>query len=111
MAKRRVADEGGGNAASAADRQDGDATPFDVARVRELVEIMHAHELSEMDLRWAGARIFLRRGGVAQTVTPSTLMPPPAAPAAPIAAPAASAAPAAPPQDAGVTINSPIVDT
>jgi acetyl-CoA carboxylase biotin carboxyl carrier protein len=35
---------------------------FDVARVRELIELMRAHDLSEIDLRSGEKRIRLRRG-------------------------------------------------
>ena len=36
--------------------------PFDVATVRELVELMKAHDLSEVDLNDGDQRIRLRRG-------------------------------------------------
>ena len=88
----------------------GDPKPFDVARVRQLVEMMDVHELSEIDLRWGDERIRLRRGGPPQPVA----MPMPAASApVPVAAsagasPSAEPAPAAP---AGVEIPSPVIGT
>jgi len=36
---------------------------FDVRKIRRLVELMHEHDLSEMDLRQGDTRIQLRRGG------------------------------------------------
>lgn len=43
-------------------RQPSQADVFDVARVRELVELMRAHDLSEIDLRAGDWQIRLRRG-------------------------------------------------
>lgn len=67
---------------------------FDVDRVRELIELMKEHELSEIDLKQLGRRIRLRRG----QDQPAVIGYPAAgvAPApAPVAQPAAAAAPAA----------------
>ena len=36
---------------------------FDVKQVRELIELMEAHDLNEVDLKQADQRIRLRRGG------------------------------------------------
>jgi len=58
---------------------------FDVKQVRELIELMEAHDLNEVDLKQADQRIRLRRGGEG----------PVAYAAAPAVAPAAVAAPAA----------------
>ncbi len=70
---------------------------FDVKQVRELIELMEAHDLNEVDLKQADQRIRLRRGGegpVAYAAAPA-----PVAPAV-VAAPAASsAAPSAPVAD------------
>jgi acetyl-CoA carboxylase biotin carboxyl carrier protein len=66
---------------------------FDVKQVRELIELMEAHDLNEVDLKQADQRIRLRRGvdgPVAYAAAPA-----PVAPAA-VAAPAAAASPAAP---------------
>lgn len=66
-------------------------TVFDVEKVRELVELMHEHELNEIDLRQADRRIKLRRGG---DPVPAVMgyAPAPAAAAAPAAAVAAPSA-------------------
>jgi acetyl-CoA carboxylase biotin carboxyl carrier protein len=86
---------------------------FDVERIRELVELMKEHDLSEVDLRQADQRIRLARGP--QGVAPAAPLPAPP-PAAPL--PAASGAPAggapAPAAETDpniVLITSPIVGT
>lgn len=79
---------------------------FDVARIRQIIELMEQHELVEVDLQEGEEKIKLKRGGAVQMV---------AAPMA--AAPVAAAAPqtaATTPADntAGtVTINAPMVGT
>ena len=55
---------------------------FDVDRVRDLVEMMIEHGLTEVDLRQHGQTIRLRRGGE-NVLTAAPMM---AAPAAPLAA-------------------------
>ena len=82
---------------------------FDIERLRQLVELMEDHGLSEVDLEQDEQRIRLRRGTtgevqyVAQPAAPAPL--PQAAPApAPVAA-------ASPESDSIVTINSPMVGT
>lgn len=81
---------------------------FDVKKVRQLIELMKEHDLSELDLRQSDNRVRIRRGG--EVVAYS-------APAAPVAlphagAPAAPAAAAAPPaDDRMVVIKSPMVGT
>ena len=82
---------------------------FDVDRVRNLVELMIEHGLSEVDLRQHGQTIRLRRGGEPTGMQPAF--------AAPASLPAA--APAPPPQSGGgddedadlVVIKSPMVGT
>jgi acetyl-CoA carboxylase biotin carboxyl carrier protein len=71
--------------------------PFDVGTVRELVELMDKHDLSEVDLNHGDQRIRLRRGGRLVPATPAYALPPATAPtvAAPMATPA-TAAPSAP---------------
>ena len=69
---------------------------FDVKQVRELIELMEAHDLNEVDLKQADQRIRLRRGGegpVAYAAAPAPVAP--AAVAAPAAAAGAAAAAAA----------------
>lgn len=79
---------------------------FDVDRVRNLVDLMIEHGLTEVDLRQHGQTIRLRRGGAGDA--PIAYQ---AAPAAiPAAAPAAAAAPAD--EDANLLIiKSPMVGT
>ena len=77
---------------------------FDVEQLQQLVELMEAHDLSEVNLREGGRKIRLRRGAI--VATPAT--------AAPVVAPAAAAAaPAAAPAESDniTTITSPMVGT
>ncbi|MCP4097269.1 MAG: acetyl-CoA carboxylase, biotin carboxyl carrier protein, partial [Planctomycetaceae bacterium] len=60
-------------------------TVFEVTKIRELIELMQEHELSEVDLKQADQRIRLRRGSDQQIAY---------APAPAAVAPAAAAAPA-----------------
>jgi acetyl-CoA carboxylase biotin carboxyl carrier protein len=62
---------------------------FDLDRIRQLVELMKEHELSEIDLRASRQRIRLSRGPTAEPVVYSApAMPPPTpAPSAPQAVP------------------------
>ncbi len=61
---------------------------FDVERIRELVELMEQHDLSQVDLRQGETRVQLRRGGKllempagpAVAPTPTTPAPPADAP-------------------------------
>ncbi|MFI4876670.1 MAG: acetyl-CoA carboxylase biotin carboxyl carrier protein [Blastopirellula sp. JB062] len=79
---------------------------FDLDRLRQLIELMKEHELSEIDLREGERQIQMKRGSsVAYAPAP---MPTAAAPA-PAAAPAS--APAAAEDSHLVTINSPMVGT
>ena len=57
---------------------------FEVEKIKELIELMQEHELSEVDLKQADQRIRLRRGGDQPVVHAAPIQ------AAPIAAPAAS---------------------
>lgn len=76
---------------------------FDVDRVRNLVELMIEHGLTEVDLRQHGQTIRLRRGGETSQVMPAMM---PSQPL-PAAAPAAEAD-----EDEGlVIIKSPMVGT
>ncbi len=79
---------------------------FDVERIRELIELMKEHELSEVDLRQDMQRIRLRRGADGPVMIPATM---------PSAAPAAAPTPAEPASDSAdddaVYINSPTVGT
>ncbi len=79
---------------------------FDVARIRQIVELMEQHELVEIDLQQGEEKIKLKRGGVAPLVPPPAPMPAAAAPPVPAAADSA-----APDTSGTVTINSPMVGT
>jgi len=83
---------------------------FDIDRIRQIVELMKQHELSEVDLQQSDDRIRLTRGGSAPAApvyaAPSVLP----APSASAATPADASAPAAPPAGT-ITINSPMVGT
>jgi acetyl-CoA carboxylase biotin carboxyl carrier protein len=80
--------------------------PFDLDRLRELVEMMEKHDLREVRLRRGDQRWVLRRGP--QEVAFAPAMPMAAAPAA---APTAAAPAAAAPADDGVQVKSPMVGT
>lgn len=82
---------------------------FDVDQLQQLVELMEAHDLSEVNLREGGRKIRLRRGGI--VATPATAAPV-VAPAAAAPAPAAAAPAAAPAESDNITtITSPMVGT
>jgi acetyl-CoA carboxylase biotin carboxyl carrier protein len=93
--------------------------PFDLEKLRELIALMEAHGLTEIDLRRQDQRWKLRRGPaeVTQLIPAGSYPANPiqmAAPPAPAAAvPAAAAPPAAPPADDKnvVAIKSPTVGT
>jgi acetyl-CoA carboxylase biotin carboxyl carrier protein len=76
----------------------GESSVFDIEQVREIVEMMIQHELSEVDLRQDDRRIRLRRGGNSPAVIgyapPASVAAatPAAPPSAPPSAPAASVA-------------------
>ena len=79
---------------------------FDVARIRQIIELMEQHELVEVDLQEGEEKIKLKRGGAVQMVA----APMAAAPVAAAAPPAAVTTPAD--NTAGtVTINAPMVGT
>ena len=95
---------------------------IDIRKLKELIRLMVANDLTELDLRDDQEKVTLRRPGAQQVpmVTPATV--PVAAAPAPLAAPAAvpaaapSAAPAEPPVEAApdeglVAIESPMVGT
>jgi acetyl-CoA carboxylase biotin carboxyl carrier protein len=82
--------------------------PFDLDKLRELVEMMEKHDLREVRLKRGDQRWMLRRGPQEVAYAPAMPMAaPPAASGAP--APAAPAAAAA--DDGGVQIKSPMVGT
>jgi len=82
---------------------------FDVKKVRQLIELMKEHELSELDLRQADNRVRIRRGGEVVTYSaPAVAAPAPA----PLPAGGASAAvPADAAESRMLVIKSPMVGT
>jgi acetyl-CoA carboxylase biotin carboxyl carrier protein len=89
------------------------AGPFDVATVKNLVELMGTHDLAEIDLRDGIQRLRIRRGGAQPVVThvPTVAAPVAAAPAAPKPAADAAPAPAAKPGKKLLEIKSESVGT
>ena len=82
---------------------------MDIEQVRQLVELMKEHELTELLVRDGDKRIILRRGPAGQVVMHAPAL---AAPAPQAAAPTAAVPPAAPAEDASlVAIRSPMVGT
>ncbi|MCH2181342.1 MAG: acetyl-CoA carboxylase biotin carboxyl carrier protein [Mariniblastus sp.] len=81
---------------------------FDVERIRDLIELMKEHELSEVDLRQDMQRIRLKRGADGPVMVPAA-MPAAAAPAAVAATDAPAAAEAE--DDNAIYITSPTVGT
>jgi acetyl-CoA carboxylase biotin carboxyl carrier protein len=82
---------------------------FDVKKVRQLIELMKEHDLSELDLRQADHRVKIRRGGEVVAYT-GPVQAAPAPVAASPAAPVAAAAPAAA-DSRMLVIKSPMVGT
>lgn len=52
-----------------ADSEASSGNVFDVARIRQLVELMKEHDLNEIDLRESQHRIRIQRGAAVQTMT------------------------------------------
>jgi acetyl-CoA carboxylase biotin carboxyl carrier protein len=89
----------------------GSPGPFDIGRLRELIDLMEKHDLSEIDLRQGDQRWKLRRGPaeVMQMLPASGYAPPSHVPAP---APAPPGAPAEVPEDKDtIAIKSPTVGT
>lgn len=88
------------------------ADVFEIERIRQIIELMKEHDLSEVDLRQAEQRIRLRRGDEGQQAVfapaPQQAMP---APTAPPPIPVASAAASSEEGDHIVYIRSPMVGT
>ncbi len=85
--------------------------PFDIDKLRELVEMMEKHDLREVRLRRGDQRWMLRRGPQEIAAIPTAMAMPPMS-SAPAAAAAPAAAPAAPAADDGShEIKSPMVGT
>jgi acetyl-CoA carboxylase biotin carboxyl carrier protein len=87
-----------------------DPSVFDVAKIRELIELMQEHELREVDLQQSEQRIRLKRGAGDAPVVSYAAPPVAAAPAAaPVAAASTAASPAA--DDNATYIKSPTIGT
>jgi len=89
---------------------------FDLKRVKQLVELMKANDLTDIEIKQGDGEIVLRRGSQVATVMSSMPFAAMPAQAAPVAAPLLAAAPSAPaaqaPEDANTTvIKSPMVGT
>ena len=80
---------------------------FDVAKIREFIELMREHDLSEVDLKQSDQRIRLRRGAADIPVTGYAM--PAAAPAPAVAAAPAEAASSV--DDKCIYIESPTIGT
>ena len=91
-----------------ADDKNPESEVFDIDRLRNLVELMQEHDLSEIDLRNEAKRIKVRRGAEPTYAMPAVAAPV-AAPAAVGGAPTAAAAPAE--DDNTTAITSPMVGT
>jgi len=81
---------------------------FEVSKIRELIELMREHELTEVDLKQTGQRIRLRRGGE-QVFVPTMAHSPAPVPSAPPAAAPTEPTKAVEPE--GVFIRSPTIGT
>lgn len=80
---------------------------FEVEKIRELIELMREHELTEVDLKQTGQRIRLRRGGEPMIVShPATY---PTTVANPVPPATTESSPPAEPE--GILIRSPTVGT
>lgn len=100
--------------------RENESTVFDVARIRQLIELMNEHDLNEIDLRNDARRIRLRRGDLQNFVgmpamMPAHAMPAPAAAAPPTAVPGVATDPGAKQAPAveenAILIKSPMVGT
>jgi acetyl-CoA carboxylase biotin carboxyl carrier protein len=80
---------------------------FDVERIREIIQLMEQHDLSEVDLQQGDEKIKLNRGSAAPIYSP------PPAYAAPISRAPSDPAPAASADSTAgtITINAPMVGT
>ena len=88
---------------SAAKNPAGQGDIFDVKKVRQLIELMKEHDLSELDLRQEDNRVRIRRGGEVVAFSAPAPRTSAAAPAAEPAAPAAD--------DRLLAVKSPMVGT
>lgn len=86
--------------------------PFDLDRLKNLIELMEKHGLTQVDLRRGNERWQLQRGPQEYVqMMPAAPAPVAAQPVAASAAPATPAEPATPPDDGTIEITSPTVGT
>jgi acetyl-CoA carboxylase biotin carboxyl carrier protein len=89
--------------------------PFDIRKIRRLVELMKESDLTEIDLQQGDTRVRLRRVGetvaIAPGARPATAAPAASPPAAEAPRPAAQPAAAKPDEEHIVLIRSPMVGT
>jgi len=89
--------------------------PFDIRKIRRLVELMKESDLTEIDLQQGDTRVRLRRAGetvaIAPGARPATAAPAAPPPAAEAPRPAAQPAAAKPDEEHIVLIRSPMVGT
>jgi acetyl-CoA carboxylase biotin carboxyl carrier protein len=83
---------------------------FDVKKVRQLIELMKEHDLSELDLRQAENRVRIRRGGEVVTYSAPAVAAAPASAPLP-ATPSGASAQAEPVDSRMLLIKSPMVGT
>ncbi len=90
-----------------------DPNVFEVARIRQLIELMNEHELNVIDLRQSDKRIKLRKGGEQANVFAMPSMPAAAQTAQASPAAQSTSAPVAKPieDDKAIYIKSPIIGT
>lgn len=101
-------DPGVGEGADAAGSRPNADSPFSVEALRQLVEMMESHGLSEISLQTGETKWKLRRGPEVVPGLPAAYSPPTAPPAA---VPTEPAPPAPAPAASGVFIKSPTVGT
>lgn len=97
-----------------AEEQKAGGAPFDLGKLRELVEMMETHGLTEVSLSRGDEKWRLRRGHEVLTAQPMAYpqFAPPSVPVTAAAAPSAEAKPAAGPAESGLlVIKSPTVGT
>lgn len=97
-----------------ADEDQSSNESFNLDKLKELIELMEKHDLTDVHLRHGAEQWRLRRGPqvvAAAPAAPTAYAPPAAAPAPAAPAASAEAAPAAPPASNLLEIKSPIVGT
>jgi acetyl-CoA carboxylase biotin carboxyl carrier protein len=81
---------------------------FEIERIRQIIELMEQHDLSEVDLQEGDEKIRLKRGSTAPVIAPPPQAP---LPAAPVAVDKTESAADAGSTAGTITINAPMVGT